>query len=184
MFDLTTFEDKCDLAILHFEEEIKKIRTGRAHPSMLDSIKVEAYGSMMSLNQLANVTASDAQMLLVTPFDPSNIQAISQAIRNDQSLGLNPSDDGRVVRVPIPPLNEERRKGLVKQVFEKAEESRISLRNLRQDTIKAVKRQKDDKVLSEDDAKRFEKSIDTIMGNQNTKIDSIVSLKEKEILTI
>jgi len=184
MFDLKPFEEKISLAILHFEEELKKVRTGRAHPSMLDSVKVEAYGSSMSLNQVANVTASEAQMLLLTPFDPSNIQAICLAIRNDQSLGLNPSDDGRVIRVPIPPLTEERRKSLVKQVFEKAEDAKIAVRTLRQDTLKIVKRKKDDKELSEDDTKRVEKLIDTAVSKANSDIDNIVHSKEKEILTI
>lgn len=184
MFDLKPFEEKISLAILHFEEELKKVRTGRAHPSMLDSVKVEAYGSSMSLNQVANVTASDAQMLLLTPFDPSNIQSITAAIRNDQSLGLNPSDDGRVIRVPIPPLTEDRRKALVKQVFEKAEDARIAIRNLRQDTLKIVKRKKDDKELSEDEVKRVEKLIDTSVSKANSDVDSIVHSKEKEILTI
>ena len=97
----------------HFQEELKKLRTGRAHPSILDGLQVKVYGSTMSLIQIAGVTAPEAQLLQITPFDPSSITAISEAIRNDQSLGLNPMDDGRVVRVPIPPLTTERRHKLL-----------------------------------------------------------------------
>lgn len=184
MFDLKPFENKCNQAVSHFEEDLKKVRTGRAHPSMLDSIKVEAYGSEMPLNQVANVTVAEAQMLSITPFDPANIQAITNAIRQDQSLGLNPSDDGRVIRVPIPPLTQERRQALVKQTSEKVEEAKISLRNIRQDTLKDAKKAKEDKQMSEDDLKRTEKNIDQQMHNFNSKIDSLFSAKEKEIMTI
>ena len=184
MFDTTPYEDKFELAVAHFEEELKKVRTGRAHASMLDSIQVEAYGQLMPLNQVANVTAPEAGMLLVSPFDPSNIQVIAAAIRADQSLGFNPSDDGRVVRVPVPPLTEERRKLLVKQTGEKVEEARIALRNIRQDAFKEIKRMKDAKEFSEDDAKRAEKAIDEVMARLNTTIDGLFKAKEQDILTI
>ena len=104
MFDTNPYEEKMNAAFSFFQDELKKVRTGRAHAGMLDGVMVEAYGSKMPLNQVANVTAPEAQMLLVTPFDPSNITAISSAIRDNQSLGFNPSDDGRVVRVPVPAL--------------------------------------------------------------------------------
>lgn len=184
MFDTTTYEDKMNLAFMHFEDELKKVRTGRAHPAMLDGIQAEAYGQKMPLNQVANITAPEPQLLQVTPFDPSNIQAISAAIRADQSLGFNPSDDGRVVRVPVPPLTEERRKLLVKQTGEKVEEARIALRNIRQDALKDAKRKKDDKELSEDDVKRIEKDIDKLMSDFQAKIDATFKEKEKDILTI
>lgn len=184
MFDIKPYEDKFAFAVVHFEDELKKVRTGRAHPSMLDSIKVEAYGQMMPLNQVANITAPEPQLLAITPFDPSNIQAISAAIRNDQSLGLNPSDDGRLVRVPIPPLTEERRKALVKQTSEKVEDAKIALRNIRQDALKAVKQSKDNKELSEDDAKRAEKQVDDTIAKYNAQIDEAFKVKEKDILTI
>lgn len=184
MFDTTPYEDRFTAATTHFEEELKKVRTGRAHPTMLDSIQVEAYGQKMPLNQVANVTAPEAQLLTVTPFDPSTIQAISAAIRLDQSLGLNPSDDGRVVRVPIPPLTEERRKQLVKQTSEKVEEARITLRNVRQDAFKEAKRMKDAKELSEDDVKRVEKTIDETMTRVNGELDARFKDKEKEIVTL
>jgi len=184
MFDTKPYEDKFSAAVSHFEDALKKVRTGRAHPNMLDSINVEAYGQKMPLNQVANVTAPEPQLLTITPFDPSTIQNISAAIRIDQSLGLNPSDDGRVIRVPIPPLTEERRKLLVKQTSEKVEEARIALRNVRQDAFKEVKRKKDAKELSEDDVKRVEKLIDESMAKLNVQIDSLFRDKEKEILTL
>ena len=184
MFNTAPYDDKFELAVAHFEEELKKVRTGRAHAGMLDSVQVEAYGSMMPLNQVANVTAPEAAMLLVSPFDPSNIQVIAAAIRNDQSLGFNPTDDGRVIRVPVPALTEERRKQLVKQTGDKVEDARIALRTIRQDAFKEVKRMKDAKELSEDDAKRAEKAIDDSVATFNTKIDETFKEKEKDILTI
>ena len=184
MFDTDTYELKMDSAFEHFEEELKKVRTGRAHPSMLDSVKVEVYGTLVPLNQAANVTAPEAQLLQITPFDPGNIAAVTTAIRNDQSLGLNPADDGRVIRVPVPPLTEERRKLLVKQTSEKVEEVRIALRNIRQDALKDAKRKKDAKELSEDDVKAVEKEFDKLMTQYQEKIDSAFKTKEKDILTI
>ena len=184
MFDTKSYEDRFSAAVSHFEDELKKVRTGRAHPGMLDSVTVEVYGQRMPLNQVANVTAPEAQMLTITPFDPSNIQPIATAIRQDQSLGLNPSDDGRVIRVPIPPLTEERRKLLVKQTSEKVEEARIALRNVRQDALKEAKRKKDAKELSEDDLKGIEKSIDASIGTFNGKLDAAFKEKEKDILTL
>lgn len=184
MFDTKSYENKFNTVVAHFEEELKKVRTGRAHPGQLDGVKVEVYGTLLPLNQVANVTISEGQTLLLTPFDPSNIQAICAAIRGNQSLGFNPSDDGRVVRVPVPPLTEERRKQLVKQTSEKVEEAKIALRNIRQEALKDAKRKKDDKELSEDDVRRFEKTIDGIMANINTKVDDLFRIKEKDILTI
>lgn len=184
MFNTDPYEAKMSEAIQHFDEELKKVRTGRAHPSMLDSVKVEAYGQLMPLNQTANVTAPEAQLLQITPFDPSNMAAIQTAIRNDQSLGLNPSDDGRVIRVPIPPLTEERRRQLVKQTGEKVEDARIALRTIRQDALKDAKRKKDAKEISEDDLKAVEKEIDRLMSNMQTKIDELFKIKEQDILTI
>lgn len=184
MFDTDSYELKMTSALEHFEAELKKVRTGRAHPGMLEGIQVEVYGTKMPLNQAANVTAPEPQLLQVTPFDPGNIQAIAAAIRNDQSLGFNPSDDGRVVRVPVPPLTEERRRLMVKQAGEKVEEARIALRNIRQDALKDAKRMKDNKELSEDDVKAVEKAIDKLMGEYQDKIDTAFKTKEKDILTI
>ena len=184
MFDTDEYELKMQSALERLETELGKIRTGRAHPSMLDTIKVEAYGTEMPLSQVANVTAPEAQLLQITPFDPSTMQAIATAIRNDQSLGLNPSDDGRVIRVPIPALTEERRRQLVKQASEKLEEARIALRTIRQDGLKDAKRKKEDKELSEDDVKLVEKEFDRLMGEYQTKFEDGFKAKEKDILTI
>ena len=184
MFDTKPYDDRFQGAVSHFEDELKKVRTGRAHPSMLDGIQVEAYGQKMPLNQVANVVAPEPQMVTVTPFDPANLQAISAAIRTDQSLGLNPSDDGRLVRVPIPPLTEERRKQIVKQTSEKVEDAKIALRNVRQDAFKEIKRMKDAKELSEDDQKRAEKGIDDTMATISATVDALFKDKEKEILSL
>ena len=180
MFDTKPYEDKMAQALDHFQDELKKVRTGRAHAGMLDGVMVEVYGA----NQVANVTAPEAQMLLVTPFDPSNITAIAAAIRDNQSLGFNPSDDGRVVRVPVPALTEERRKQLVKQVSEKSEEARIAMRTIRQDALKDAKRMKDAKELGEDDLKRVEKEIDSLMSDIQKRIEELFKTKEKDVLTI
>lgn len=184
MFDTTPYEQKMTATIDHFEDELKKVRVGRSHPEMLDSVHVEVYGVKSPLNQVSNITAPEAQLLVVTPFDPSHIQLIADAIRTDQSLGFNPSDDGRVIRVPVPPLSEERRKQLVKQTSEKVEDTRIALRNIRQDALKDAKRQKDAKELGEDDVKRVEKEIDHLMADAQAKIDALFTAKEKDILTI
>lgn len=184
MFDTDPYELKMASALEHYHEELKKVRTGRAHPSMLDGIKVEAYGTEMPLNQVANITAPEAQMLQVTPFDPSTIQSIAAAIRNDQSFGFNPSDDGRIIRVPVPSLTEDRRKLLVKQASEKSEDVRIVLRGVRQDALKDAKAKKESKVISEDDLKLVEKEIDRLMSDYQSKIDEALKSKEKDILTI
>lgn len=184
MFDTKEYEQRMDSALEHFAGELKKVRTGRAHAGMLDGIMVEAYGSKMPLNQVANVTAPEANMLLVSPFDPSQISAISAAIRDNQSLGFNPSDDGRVVRVPVPALTEERRRDMVKLVGEKVEECRIALRNIRQDGLKDTKHLKDEKQLSEDDVKLIEKEFDRLMHESQAKIEEAFKVKEKDILTV
>lgn len=185
MFDTKHYQTKMDNAITHFEDDLKKVRTGRAHPDMLSGVVVEAYGQKMPLNQMANVTAPEAQQLLVTPFDPSNIGAISQAIRDDQGLGLNPSDDGRVVRVPIPALTEERRRDLVKQLGEKGENVRIALRQIRQDAFKDLKRKKEAKELSENDVTRYEKDFDhNLMQEYQATIEDMLKNKEAEVMTV
>ena len=184
MFDTKPYEEKIDLAIIHYEEELKKVRTGRAHPSQLDGVKVEVYGTLMPLNQVSNITAPEAQLLQISPFDPSNLAAISNAIRSNQSLDFNPSDDGRTIRIPVPPLTEERRKLLVKQTSEKVEEAKIAVRNIRQDAIKEAKRKKEAKELSADDELRIEKAIDETVASANQKIEEIFRAKEREILTI
>lgn len=184
MFDTDPYELKMNHAVEHFEEELKVLRTGRAHAGMLDTVVVEVYGQSTPLRQIANVTAPEAQLLQVTPFDPSTLQSVVAAIRDNKSLDLNPSDDGRVVRVVIPPLTEERRKLLVKQVGEKAEDARIVLRSIRQDGLKEAKRMKESKELSEDDLKLVDKEFDRLMADVQQKIELISKAKEQDILKI
>lgn len=177
-------EQKLKASIDHFQEELKKLRTGRAHPSMLDGVMAEAYGTPMPLNQLATITAPEAQLLQLSPFDPNNIQTIASAIRDNQSLGLNPSDDGRVVRIPIPPLNEERRQQIVKQLGEKVEDTMIAQRGIRRDVMTDLDDAKKDKDISEDDHKRLAKQVDDLMIKYKTEIDSMAKTKETEIMTV
>ena len=180
MFEVDKYQEKMNAAVERFENEMKKVRTGRAHPDMLAGLKAEVYGQMMPLNQVANITISDATMLMVTPFDPSNIQKIADAIRADSSLGLNPSDDGRVVRVPIPPLTEERRKEIVKVASGKVEDAKVAIRNVREDARKELKSAE----LPEDDKKRAEKSIDELTKKFVDKIEQKFKEKETEIMKI
>lgn len=184
MFDTKSYESKMNQAIVHFEDEIKKIRTGRAHPDMLDGIIVEAYGSRMPLNQVGNITVPEPQLLQVNPFDPTNVKAIVEAVRNDKGLGFNPSDDGRIVRIPVPALTEERRHVIVKLLGEKVEECRIALRAIRQAAFKDAKRRKEDKELSENDVTKLEKEIDKYMADFQVRLDAIAKDKERDILKI
>ena len=181
MFDTKEDRKKMDAALERFKNEMKKVRTGRAHPDMISGVKVEVYGQMMPLNQTANITAADATLLVITPFDPSNIAAISSAIRADQSLGLNPADDGRVIRVPIPPLTEERRKEIVKNASAKVEEAKVAIRNVREDARKSIKAAED---LGEDVKKRAEKEVDDLTKEFTDKIDAEFKSKSEEIMKI
>ena len=181
MFDTKEDRKKMEEVIARFQDEMKKVRTGRAHPDMLAGIKVEAYGQFMPLNQVANVTAADATLLVITPFDPSTIQAIAAAIRADQALGLNPADDGRVIRVPIPALTEERRKEIVKTASAKVEQAKVAIRNVREDARKAIKAADD---LGEDVKKRAEKEIDDITKEFSDKVDAAFKAKSDEIMKI
>lgn len=181
---VTEAQIKFDNAVSHFKEELKKVRTGRAHASMLDGVMVTAYGTQMPLNQVANVTAPEAQLLQITPFDPNNLQAIASAIRDNPSLGLNPMDDGRVVRVPIPPLTEERRRELVKTLGGKVEDSMVTIRNIRHDAMDAIDKAKKDKLIGEDDAKRLEKQVEEAVAKVKADIDAAAKAKEQDIMTL
>ena len=180
MFNSNGVKTKMTAVVDRFKEEMKKVRTGRAHPDMLANIKVEVYGQFSPLNQVSNITAQGATMLLVTPYDVSNIQKISAAIRADQTLGLNPADDGRVIRVPIPPLTEDTRKEIVKNASGKIEEAKIALRKLRDDARKDIKAA----GLNEDVQKRAEKEVDDMIKDFNTEIDKLFAEKEAEIMKI
>lgn len=180
MFDDSEYRKAMEAAVTRFNDEMKKVRTGRAHPDMLANVKVEVYGQYMPLNQAANVTAIDATLLQITPFDPSNIQAIAGAIRADAALGLNPSDDGRVVRVPVPPLTEERRKEIVKNASSKVEDAKVAIRNVREDARKELKNAE----LPEDVKKRAEKEVDELTKTFTDKIDAAFKEKSAEIMKI
>ena len=184
MFDTKPYETRTIQAIERFKDELKKIRTGRAHPGMLSNVFVEVYGTKMPLNQVANILAPEPQMLQISPFDTNNVQAITEAIRQEANLGLNPSDDGRVIRVPIPQLTEERRHQIVKQLGDKVEECRIAIRNIRQDALKEAKNMKNNKALSEDDYVRVEKDLDKTVSEAQAQLDAISAEKQKEIMTI
>ena len=182
--ELNSYKLKMQNAVDHLEESLKKVRTGRAHPSIIEGLMVEVYGQLMPLNQVSNITAPEPQLLQITPFDPSNLQAIATAIRNDQTMGLNPSDDGRVVRVPMPPLTEELRRQIVKSLGDTVEEAKITLRNIRHDAIKEVKRARDAKEASDDDVKRTETQVTEIINEYNNKVDSLAKAKETEIMAL
>ncbi|MBR2993982.1 ribosome recycling factor [Candidatus Saccharibacteria bacterium] len=181
MFDTNEDRKKMEGVIGRFKEEMKKVRTGRAHPDMISGVKVEVYGQYLPLNQVANITAADATLLVITPFDPTNIQAIAAAIRADQSLGLNPADDGRVIRVPIPALTEERRKEIVKNASAKVEEAKVAIRNVREDARKAVKIATE---MSEDVKKRAEKEINELTKEFNDKVDAEFKAKSDDIMKL
>lgn len=175
---------KLTQALERFKDNLKTLRTGRASASMLDGVTVEAYGTPMPLNQVANVTAPEAQLIQITPFDPNNLQAIANAIRNNPSLSLNPTDDGRVVRVPVPPLNEERRRDLARQVGQKQEEAMIQLRNIRHEALDAIDRAKKSKEIGEDEAKRLISQVEDAMNKTRSEADAAAKAKEQEIMTI
>lgn len=182
--DLNEYKVKMQAAVTHLEDELKKVRTGRAHPSILEGLMVEAYGVQTPLKQIANIATPEPQLLQITPFDINNVAAISTAIRSDQRLGLNPADDGRVIRVPMPPLTEDRRKQIVKSLGDMVEEARVTLRNIRHDAIKDAKSKKDAKELSEDDVKRTETQMTEIIAGYQDQIEVAHRSKEKEIMTV
>jgi len=177
-------QSKLAQAVERFQDDLKTLRTGRANPAMLDSVVVEAYGTPMPLKQLASIAAPEAQLLQVTPFDPNNLEAISAAIRDDQSLGLNPSDDGRVVRINIPPLTEERRRDLAKQIGTKQEDCMIRLRAVRHEALDAVNKLKKDKQIGEDDAKRLTARLEEAMVQARKRTEEAARAKEADILTL
>jgi|SRR5665213_3366704 len=175
---------KLQTAVDHFGDELKKVRTGRASAGMLDGVMVEAYGQPTPLNQTATISVPEPQLLQITPFDPNNLQAINTAIRDNQSLGLNPMDDGRVVRVPIPPLTEERRREIAKQLNEKLENCMINLRQVRHEALRHVDQAKKDKEISENDQQRIDRQVDDLMGQHKAEAEKMAKTKEQEILTL
>ncbi len=175
---------KFESAVQHYQDQLKALRTGRANAAMLEGIMIEAYGQMTPLNQVANVSAPEAQLLQITPFDPNNLQAIASAIRDNPALGLNPSDDGRIVRVPIPALTEERRRDIVKQLGSKQEDAMIAIRNIRHDAIDTIDAAKKDKQIGEDDAKRLTTQVEDAMQKTRSEIEAHSKAKEADIMKV
>lgn len=182
--NLNETKAKLQTATGHFKEELKKLRTGRAHPGMLDGIKVEVYGQEMPLKGVATIIAPEATMLQVTPFDPTNLKAISDAIRNHESLGLNPADDGRVVRIQIPPLTAETRQQMVKILRQKVEDCMISARQIRHEALHRAEAAQKDKSISKDEHERFKKQIDELLASQKSEVEGLADVKEREITTV
>ena len=163
------------------QHEMAHIRTGRASIGLLDSVRVDYYGSPVPLNQVAQLHVPEPAMITVQPWDTSTISVIEKAIRTSD-LGLNPSNDGKIVRVPIPPLTEERRRDLAKKLSHIAEERRVGLRNVRRDANEHLKKMLKDKLISEDDERQALDSIQKLTDSQIAKIDQAAKAKEKEIL--
>jgi len=173
--------DGMEKAMERLLRELARIRAGRANPALLDEVKVESYGAMMPLKQVGTISVADARLLVIKPFDRNTITAIEKAINNSQ-LGLNPQSDGVVIRVPIPPLTEERRKQLVKQVHNAGEDAKIAMRQVRRDANDMLKQAEKDKEISEDDLKRGLDQIQTVIDAEGKKVDDAVAAKESEIL--
>lgn len=181
---VTETKSKLDQATDHFREELKKLRTGRAHPSMLDNVMVEAYGQPMLLKSLASITVPEPQQLQISPFDPNNLQPIADAIRNDKSLGLSPVDDGRVLRVNLPPMTTENRQDMVKVLYQKLEECLISARGARHEAFRRGDQAEKDKQIGKDERIRFEKQVDELLAKQKDAVEQLAKAKEQEIMTV
>lgn len=181
---MTELKDKLKVAVEHFTSELNKLRTGRAHPSMVEDVMAEAYGAKTPLKQLATITTPEAQLIQISPFDPSTMSDIASSIRNNQSLGLNPVDDGRVIRIQVPTLTTERRQLIVKQLGEKQEEANIGVRKARQDAMSTIDKAKKDKSISEDDAKRMQTDVEKAISDTKTEIENLAKSKEQELMTV
>ena len=166
-----------------FRKELGKIRTGRASLSLLDGIKVDYYGTMTPLQQVGTLSVPESRLIAITPWDTKMIGPIEKAIQGS-GLGLNPSSDGKVVRIPIPPLTEERRKDLVKVVKKMAEDSRVAVRNIRRDALEKVKDKEKKKEISEDEMKRWHDKVQKETDGFIRKIDEILKSKEQEIMEV
>ena len=169
-------------AMEHFEYELSKIRAGKASPMMLEGINADAYGAMTPLSQLANISTPDSRTLSIQPWDASLVQPIEKAILM-ANIGLTPQNDGKIIRLNIPPLTEERRKELVRQTKNEAEDCRISLRTARRDANERVKKMQKD-GLPEDTAKNAETSIQNLVNDYSAKVDKHLEIKDKEIMTV
>jgi len=166
-----------------FKNDLVKVRTGRAHPSLLDQITVDYYGSATPLNQVAKVSAEDARTLMVSPWEKDMVKAVEKAIMN-ADLGLNPATAGTTIRVPLPPLTEERRRDLVKVVKAEAEHARVAVRNIRRDANSDLKEYQKEKEISEDDERKGQELVQKITDAAIADIDALLADKEKELMEI
>lgn len=176
-------QDRMDKSVEALKNNLSKVRTGRAHPSLLASISVEYYGSMTPLNQVANVVAEDARTLAITVFDKELTPKVEKAIMMSD-LGLNPMSAGTVIRVPLPPLTEERRKDLVKIVRGEAEGGRVAVRNIRRDANNEFKSLLKDKEISEDEERKAQEDVQKLTDAAVKKIDEVLAAKEKELMDV
>ncbi|MDP3936083.1 MAG: ribosome recycling factor [Alphaproteobacteria bacterium] len=175
--------DKMDAAVEHTKKEFAGLRAGRASPQLLESVMVEAYGNTVPLIQLGNINVPDPRTLSVQVWDKGLVKSVEKAIR-DSGLGLNPVADGQTVRVPVPQLNEERRKEMARIAAKYAEEGRISIRNIRRHGLDVLKKMEKDKIISEDETARHEKDIQKLTDEYIVKVDSVLSQKEKDIMQV
>lgn len=174
---------RMEKAVEDFRKELTTIRTGRANASLLDHVRVDYHGTPMPVNQLGTMTVPDPSMIVIAPWDPSAVALIDKAIRTSE-LGLNPTNDGKVVRVPIPSLTEERRKDLVKQLHKVLENHRNAVRNVRRDIKEAIEKLEKDKKISEDEKKRALDELEKVSHAEIKKIEDLSAAKEKEVMSI
>jgi len=183
VIDLTAAERRMKGAVDSVRSNFATIRTGRANPTLLDRIEVEVYGSRMPLRSVANVGAPEPRLLTVTPFDPSSIKNIERSIR-DSDIGLNPQNDGKILRLPIPELTEERRRELIRLARSMAEEGRVSVRNVRRDEMRDVHELRKEGEISQDDEHRAEEELQKLTNGYVQRIDAILADKEAELLEV
>jgi ribosome recycling factor len=181
--DLTAAERRMEGALDSIRREFSTIRTGRANPSILDRVEVEVYSTRMPLRSIANVGAPEPRLLTVTPFDPNSIRAIERAIINSD-LGLNPQNDGKIIRLPIPELTEERRRQFIKLARQYAEEGRVSVRNVRRDEMRDLSELQKEGEISEDDERRAEAELQQLTNQYIKRIDAALADKEAELLEV
>ncbi len=174
---------RMDKAVEDFRLHLVGTRTGRASIHMLDNVRVPYYGSEMPLNQVAQVSAPEANMILIQPFDPSILGDIEKALRASDT-GFNPQNDGKVVRVPVPPMTEERRRDVVKQLNKTLEDHRTAIRNIRRDGNDAIKKAQKDKAISEDEAKASQEEVQKLTDDEIKRIEEMCRVKEKEIMQV
>ena len=183
MFDENSYNLKMDKAIEVFSKELGSLRTGRANAAMLDLVKVDVYGQQMPINQVGSITTPEPRMINIQIWDVNNVPLVDAAIKKSD-LGLNPQIDGQLVRLPVPELNEERRTELKKLIKSVGEKCKVSIRNIRREANEELKKNLKSKVITEDESKDFEKSIQKLTDSNIENIDKILSDKEKEILQI